>query len=67
MDSVGQIQPDPNQVQAAAAATAAETEAANKKKKYKSIDNYKPTGQLVYNPDLFDRIERHVQFDEPDA
>lgn len=60
MDSLGQIQNDPT----AAAAAAAEATESDKKKKYKSIDKYKPTRQFVYNPELFDQIERHVQFDQ---
>lgn len=36
----------------------------SQKKKYRPIDKYKPTGQLVYNSELFDQIERHVQFEQ---
>ena len=35
---------------------------AEKSNKYKSTDNYKPTGKFVYNSDLFDKIERKVRF-----
>jgi hypothetical protein len=36
----------------------------NKKndKKYTPIDNYKPTGNLVYNPELFEKLEKKVTF-----
>jgi hypothetical protein len=36
----------------------------NKKndKKYTSIDKYKPTGNLVYNPELFEKLEKKVTF-----
>lgn len=30
------------------------------KKIYNSTDNYVPTGKLVYNPDIFDRIEKKI-------
>ena len=30
-------------------------------KKYNSINNYKPTGHLVYNPDVFEAIAGNVQ------
>ena len=30
------------------------------KKIYNSTDNYRPTGKLVYNPDIFDKIEKKV-------
>lgn len=38
---------------------------ANKKpqKQYTPIDNYKPTGNLVYNKDLFEKLEKKVVFD----
>ena len=37
----------------------------NKKnqKQYTPIDNYKPTGNLVYNKELFDKLEKKVVFD----
>jgi len=35
------------------------------KKKYKSIEEYKPTGKLVYQSELLDQIEKHVQFESP--
>jgi hypothetical protein len=31
-------------------------------KDYTPITNYKPTGKLVYNPELFEHIERRVSF-----
>ena len=30
------------------------------KKVYTSVDQYQPTGKLVYNPDLFEKIEKKV-------
>ena len=38
--------------------------AASKKeqKQYTPIDKYKPTGNLVYNPELFEKIEKKVTF-----
>jgi len=39
------------------------SENSNPKKKYKSIEEYRPTGQLVYQSELLDQIEKHVQFD----
>lgn len=34
-------------------------------KQYTPIDKYKPTGNLVYNQDLFDKLEKRVVFDLP--
>lgn len=34
-------------------------------KQYTPIDKYKPTGNLVYNQELFDKLERRVVFDLP--
>jgi hypothetical protein len=31
-------------------------------KQYTSIDKYKPTGNLVYSPDFFEKIEKKVSF-----
>ena len=31
-------------------------------KQYTPIDQYKPTGNLVYNKDIFDKIEKKVSF-----
>lgn len=31
-------------------------------KEYTPIDNYKPTGNLVYNPEMFTKIEKRVSF-----
>ena len=30
------------------------------KKIYTHLDEYQPTGKLVYNPDLFEKIEKKV-------
>ena len=63
MDSTGNVAPDPQ----AAIRDKQEEESVpseTQKKKYRSIDKYKPTGQLVYNSELFDQIERHVQFEQ---
>jgi len=30
-------------------------------KQYKSIDNYKPTGNLVYNQDMFEKLEKKIE------
>ena len=30
------------------------------KKIYTSVDQYQPTGKLVYNPDIFEKIEKKV-------
>lgn len=57
IDSQGQVQ------NAAVKEPETTQEEPTQKKKYKSIDKYKPTGQLVYNSELFDKIEKHVQFD----
>jgi len=37
---------------------------AERNNRYKSTDNYRPTGKFVYNSDLFDKIERKVSFSE---
>ena len=34
-------------------------------KQYTPIGNYKPTGNLVYNQELFDKLEKRVVFDLP--
>ena len=64
MDDLGNVVNDPN------ASQVQEEEPADKRNedkkannKYKSTDNYKPTGKFVYNSDLFDKIERKVRFD----
>jgi hypothetical protein len=31
-------------------------------KQYTPIDKYKPTGNLVYNPEMFEKIEKKVSF-----
>jgi hypothetical protein len=33
-----------------------------KGKQYTPIDKYKPTGNLVYNPEMFEKIEKRVSF-----
>jgi hypothetical protein len=39
------------------------TQATDKtEKNYNSVKQYKPTGQLVYDPKLFDKIEKRVSF-----
>jgi myo-inositol-1-phosphate synthase len=37
-------------------------ESVTKEKNYTPIKNYKPTGHLVYNPELFEKIEKKVSF-----
>jgi hypothetical protein len=32
------------------------------KKEYKPINQYKPTGNLVYNPEMFEKLEKKVTF-----
>jgi hypothetical protein len=32
------------------------------KKEYKPINQYKPTGNLVYNPEMFEKLEKKVNF-----
>jgi hypothetical protein len=32
------------------------------KKEYKPINDYKPTGNLVYNPEMFEKLEKKVNF-----
>jgi hypothetical protein len=32
------------------------------KKEYKPINQYKPTGNLVYNPEMFEKLEKKVSF-----
>jgi hypothetical protein len=34
----------------------------NTKREYTSVNNYKPTGNLVYNQDMFEKLERKVTF-----
>lgn len=34
----------------------------NPKKSYTPIGNYKPTGNLVYNPEMFEKLEKKVSF-----
>ena len=34
-------------------------------KQYTPIDQYKPTGNLIYNKDMFDKIEKKVSFRPP--
>jgi hypothetical protein len=31
-------------------------------KQYNNIDQYKPTGKLIYNTDLFEKLEKKVSF-----
>jgi len=40
----------------------ANTKANENKKQYTSTDTYKPTGNLVYNPDLLEKLEKKVTF-----
>jgi len=35
---------------------------ANSKREYTSVNNYKPTGNLVYNQDMFEKLEKKVTF-----
>jgi hypothetical protein len=35
---------------------------ANSKREYTSVNNYKPTGNLVYNQDIFEKLEKKVTF-----
>jgi hypothetical protein len=39
-----------------------ETKKDAKKNKYNSIGNYKPTGSLVYDPELLEKMEKKVTF-----
>lgn len=39
--------------------------AKKEQKQYTPIDTYKPTGNLVYNQELFDKLEKRVVFDLP--
>jgi hypothetical protein len=32
------------------------------KREYKPINQYKPTGNLVYNPEMFEKLEKKVNF-----
>jgi len=32
------------------------------KREYKPINQYKPTGNLVYNPEMFEKLEKKVTF-----
>lgn len=43
-------------------ATASATATAAPSKVFTPIDNYKPTGNLLYDPDLMEKIERKVKF-----
>jgi len=49
---------DPNERLLNATAAAAKKE----QKQYTPIDKYKPTGNLVYNPEMFEKIEKKVTF-----
>ena len=35
---------------------------ANSKREYTSVNNYKPTGNLIYNQDMFEKLEKKVTF-----
>ena len=61
VDSKGQVQSKPEETPEKIEESSKDPP--SKKKVYKSTDKYKPTGNLVYNPELFDQIDRHVQFD----
>jgi len=50
---------DPTVVQPAAPPTPQE-----KGKQFRQISDYKPTGNLVYNKDYFEKIEKRVSFDK---
>jgi hypothetical protein len=34
-------------------------------KQFKSINQYKPTGNLIYNKEMFEKLEKKIQFQEP--
>jgi UTP-glucose-1-phosphate uridylyltransferase len=37
------------------------------KKQYNDISEYKPTGRLVYNPEILQKIEKKVSFNNNDV
>jgi len=39
-----------------------EEEEPKEKKSYNDISDYKPTGKLVYNPEILEKIEQRVSF-----
>jgi hypothetical protein len=38
------------------------TSTSMKDRRFTPIDQYKPKGNLVYHPDIFEKIEKKVQF-----
>lgn len=62
LDDLGNVINDPNVSPEEPIDKRNEDKKTEKNNKYKSTDNYKPTGKFVYNSDLFDKIERKVRF-----
>ena len=46
-----------------ATATTNKSSVSTNKKQFTPIDQYKPTGNLVYKPEMFEKIEKKVHFD----
>jgi hypothetical protein len=60
--NAGLYRSDSAPVAISVAAAAATDNAEKPDKSYNSVKQYKPTGQLVYDPKLFDKIEKRVSF-----
>jgi len=43
-------------------ATQKDSKDSKESKQYNSIKNYKPTGNLIYSNDMFEKIEKKVNF-----
>lgn len=64
LDDLGNVISDPNMEEKSLQDPQPIDKKTEKNNKYKSTDNYRPTGKFVYNSELFDKIERKVRFPE---